>query len=106
MRKRVIDSGYTSEGSLYEGQMEQLLGAPMDRSQYKDPDEVAEAIFHALSDEIPKHRYVAVPDQREAELTIRAALARVVLLNEEQPHAYDREQLIEMLEETLDNSRR
>jgi hypothetical protein len=42
-----------------------------------------------------------VPNQREAELTLRAAIARVVQLNRDQPFAYDREALIKLLDEEL-----
>ena len=62
---------------------------------------MAEAFLHALTDEHPKRRYMVVPEQREAEITIKAAIARVVQLNEGQPYTYDREALIKMLDEAL-----
>ena len=37
-----------------------------DRSQYKDPDEVADAAMHALFAEQPKRRYIVVPNREEA----------------------------------------
>ena len=46
-------------------------------------------------------RYGFVPSRREAEMTIKAAIARVVQLNEGQPYAYDREALIRLLDEAL-----
>ena len=46
-----------------------------DRSKYKDPDEVAAAVEHALFDPQPKRRYMVVPDQHEGEITIRKQIA-------------------------------
>jgi NAD(P)-dependent dehydrogenase (short-subunit alcohol dehydrogenase family) len=76
-----------------------------DRSQLKEPDEVAEAVEHALSEAPPKPRYMVVPNQREAEFTIRRQIQRLVELNEGQPYTYDRAALIKMLDEALVGSR-
>jgi hypothetical protein len=78
-----------------------LLDSPMDRSQYKEPDEVAAAFLQALTASKPKSHSMVVPNRREAELTIKAAIARVVELNRDQPYAYDREGLIQLLDEAL-----
>jgi len=99
-QERLRGSGYTGEGSLYADFMKELLATPAEHGE-KEPDEVAAAFLHALTAEDPKLRYMVVPNQREAEITIKAALQRVVSLNEQQPYTYDREQLIEMLDEAL-----
>jgi NAD(P)-dependent dehydrogenase (short-subunit alcohol dehydrogenase family) len=101
MRERMREGGYGGEGSRWRRQIERLLAQPDDRAQYPEPDDVAAAFLHALGDEQPKRRYLVVPVAREAELTIRAALTRVVQLNEQQPFAYDRAGLIELLDEAL-----
>lgn len=72
-----------------------------DRSQYKEPDEVADAIKHALFDPNPKLRYMVVPDRKEAAMTIAASLARVAQRNENQQHAFSREELIDMLDKAI-----
>ena len=74
---------------------------PTDRAGEKEPDDVAQAFLHALSDEKPKRRFMVVPNQREAELTIKAALRRAVQLNESQPYSYDREGMIKLLDEVM-----
>jgi NAD(P)-dependent dehydrogenase (short-subunit alcohol dehydrogenase family) len=76
-----------------------------DRSKYKEPDDVAAAVAHALSDPNPKRRYLVVPEQREAEITIRKQIAQLVQLNEGHPYTYDREALVKMLDEALAKSR-
>jgi NAD(P)-dependent dehydrogenase (short-subunit alcohol dehydrogenase family) len=72
-----------------------------DRSKYKEPDEVADAVLRALSDPNPQRRYLVVPNQAEAELTIRKQIEELVQLNGSQPYSYDRKTLIEMLDAAL-----
>ena len=77
----------------------------VDRSMYKEPDEVAEAVEKALFEPGPKRRYMVVPDQHEAEVTIRKQIEQLVQLNEGQPYTYDRETLVKMLDEALSQAR-
>ncbi len=67
----------------------------------KAPDEVAAAALHALFDEQPRRRYMVTPNEGQAEFTIRAALERVVQLNEGQPYSYSRDELVALLDELL-----
>lgn len=76
-----------------------------DRSHYKPPDEVAEAVTQALFEPSPKRRYMVVPNQTEAEWTIKKAIERLVQLNEGQAYTYDREAMVRMLDEALANAR-
>lgn len=76
-----------------------------DRSNYKPPDEVAEAVTQALFEPSPKRRYMVVPNQTEAEWTIKKAIERLVQLNEGQAYTYDREAMVRMLDEALANAR-
>jgi NAD(P)-dependent dehydrogenase (short-subunit alcohol dehydrogenase family) len=77
----------------------------VDRSRFKEPDEVAAAVEQALFEPEPKRRYMVVPNQEEAELTIRKQIEQLVQLNEGQPYTYDRAALEKMLEEALSKSR-
>ena len=72
-----------------------------DRSQYPEPDAVATAVLHSLSDASPKRRYMVTPNAAEAELTIKKAIEELVQLNQDQPYSYDRKALIEMLDARL-----
>lgn len=87
-------------GDALEAEMAPLA----DRSRYPEPDDVAEAVLHFFSDAQPKHRYMVVPVQVEAELTIRKAVQELVQLNEKQKFSYDRKALIEMLDAELAKS--
>lgn len=76
-----------------------------DRSRYKQPDEVAEAVERALFEPDPKRRYMVVPNQQEAEVTIRKAIEELVQLNEGHGHTYSRDALVGMLDEALKTAR-
>ncbi len=66
-----------------------------------EPDAVAEAVLHALFDENPKARYMVVPAQDQADWTVRKAMTEMVELNQDHSFSYDRDALIEMLDEVL-----
>ena len=74
-------------------------------SQYEEPDDVAAAFAHALSDPEPKRRYLVVPLEDQARRTIQKQVAQLVELNEGHRFTFDRETLIEMLDEALAGSR-
>jgi NAD(P)-dependent dehydrogenase (short-subunit alcohol dehydrogenase family) len=67
----------------------------------KEPDEVADAILDLMTAERPKRRYMVMPNERQAQAVIEAAMRRLVQLNHDQPYAYDREGLISVLDELL-----
>lgn len=72
-----------------------------DRSQFKDPLEVALAVRQALFEAAPKRRYLVVPNAAEGERTIRTAIQELTQLNERHAYSYDREALIRMLDAAL-----
>lgn len=72
----------------------------------KDPLEVAQAVLHLMSSDKPKRRYLVTPNAQQAAVTIRAAMQRVVQLNEGQPYSYSRDELVALLEELLETNTR
>jgi NAD(P)-dependent dehydrogenase (short-subunit alcohol dehydrogenase family) len=76
-----------------------------DRSQYKPPDEVADAVLQFFTEPAPKRRYMVVPNQREAEITIRKQIEELAQLNEGHPYTYGRDELVKMLDEALAKAR-
>jgi NAD(P)-dependent dehydrogenase (short-subunit alcohol dehydrogenase family) len=73
----------------------------IDRSHHRDPIAVADAVIQALSAAQPKLRYMVAPTQAEANMTIRAAMAKVVQLNSDHEFSVDREALISTLDAVL-----
>ena len=66
-----------------------------------EPDAVSDAAMHALFAETPRRRYLVVPNQNQAESTIRKAIEELVQLNGGHEFSYDRDQLVEMLDQAL-----
>jgi len=100
MVRRMEETGYSPAGSRY-GSMLDLISGPLDRSQYQEPDDVAQAALDFMSSDSPQRRYMVVPNQMEAELTIRQVLRELAQLNHGHAYSYDRDELIQMLDETL-----
>ncbi len=102
LKKRMDSRKHSIEGSLFEEEQSQFMDrVGSDRSQYKDPDEVSDATMHALFDENPMRRYMVVPNEGEARMTIKKSMQELVQLNEWQAYKYDRDALIAMLDEVL-----
>ena len=94
---RMSDDEYFDEDSYYAEEMKEWFSRPWDRSQYKGPEEVAEAAVDAMFGDSPVRRYMVVPSEEEASWTINKAIEELVQLNEWQAYSYTREQLIEKL---------
>jgi len=101
MRERLEAAGYTGENSRYNRSMFDLFRGPVDRSHLPPPDEVAATVLEFMSTDAPKRRYLVVPNQNEAEITIRKAIEELVQLNGDHPFSYSREDLVRMLDEAL-----
>ena len=100
-RARMANSGVQRPDTRYADEWARVTDRPEDRSQYKEPDEVAAAALHALFDSNPKPRYMVVPNQEEAQWTIGEAIKELIELNERHPYSYSREQLIEMIDAAM-----
>lgn len=99
--KRMQQRGQTAEGSLYQEDFESMLERASNAPKDKEPDEVSAAFLHALFDPKPKRRYMVVPNENQAEITIKKAIEELAQLNEGQQYSYDRDALIAMLDEAL-----
>lgn len=99
---RMREKKYAQPGAHFAEEIQEWMNRPWDRSKYKGPGEVAEAAMHALSSDKPLLRYMVVPNEQEAGLTIGKALEEVAQLNEWQAYSYNRDQLVEKLEATLE----
>ncbi len=89
-------------GGEMTAEMKKAYEATAERElSYKEPDEVSAAFMHALFDDNPLRRYVVVPNAGEQEFTIRTKINELVQLNQWGPYSYSRDQLVELLDETL-----
>ena len=99
--KRMREKDYAQPGAYFAEELEEWMSRPWDRSQYKSPAEVAQAALHVMGSDKPLLRYMVVPNEREAGITIGKALQEVIQLNEWQAYSYSREQLIEKLDAAM-----
>ena len=100
--RRMKARGLSSDGSLYKEELDRMVGRiNSDEPLGGDPNEVAEAALHALFDDNPKRRYMVVPNEQQAEVTVRKAMEEMVQLNQGQKFSYGREELIRMLDELM-----
>ncbi len=100
-RMQEKSDGYVTEGSPFAEDFAKWIDRPSDRSHYKKPDEVAEAVVHALFADEPLRRYMVVPNEKEAGWTIGKQIEELVQLNEWQAYSYSREELIVMLDKAM-----
>lgn len=98
---RIAQNIEAAGGTVTAEMQEQMKAAAEREVTLKEPDAVSDAAVHALFADSPRRRYMVVPDQFEAEITIRKALEELVQLNEGHEYSYDRDQLVEMLDQAL-----
>lgn len=102
--KRRNEQDYDPAASLFADLAHELAELCKSNSfpDFPEPDQVADAVMHALFSDDPKQRYLAVNDQRQAEAMVRDVLKNLVEINSN-GHTFDysRDELVEMLDEAL-----
>lgn len=100
---RLLEQGYNPNQSRFREYVTRMYNICKERPVDTDPepDQVADAVAHALFAESPKEHYLVVPEQRQAMWTIRKAIEELVSLNEDHAFSYSRDELVQMLDEAL-----
>jgi len=101
MFARMQRRGLSVQDSLYSEELTRMLDYASRENHFKEPDEVSAALLQFLADDNPKRRYMVVPNERQAEITVRQVLTELVQLNERQAYSYGRDELVAMLDEAL-----
>ena len=106
--KNLIDRWDSSvvKGSRFERQIRGALNSMRTFESNPEPNDVADAVYDALTSPNPKMRYMVVPAQNQAALTIRKMFETLVQLNEGQKYSYDRDALVKMLDDALAKEKR
>lgn len=105
MQKRLALMESEDLPTQYKKEYKAMAGfTAVDRSHHRDPVAVAEAVTHALFSDQARFRYLVAPSQSEADLTIRAAIAKVVQLNSDHEFSVDKKALVERLSSALKTS--
>jgi NAD(P)-dependent dehydrogenase (short-subunit alcohol dehydrogenase family) len=98
---RVASAIEAEGGDVPEDVQEQIKDMAAYEVELKEPDEVSAALLHAMSATAPLRRYMVVPNEREADITIRKAIEELVQLNAWGPYSYSRDELVKILDEKL-----
>ena len=105
MIERMQASGFDIRSSRFAEALEQiraaLEGYEEPGENNPEPDDVAAAVEHALFSDTPKAHYMVVPNERQAESTIRKVIEELVRYNEGHEYSYDRDELVQMLDDEL-----
>jgi len=102
--KRRAEQGYDPNTSLFPDIAVELAALCQSENYpgFPEPDQVADAVMHALFSDNPKKRYLAVNDQRQAEAMVRDVLENLVEINSNgHTFDYERDELVKMLDEAL-----
>lgn len=97
--RRMRDRGASFETSPYKDDIEQMIGWMNGVEEGADPIAVGVAVEQALVSAQPKARYLVVPNQREADITLRKAIREMLELNHEQDYSYDEAAVLKMVQE-------
>lgn len=92
-------------GSRFEAQMRSALNSMRAFESFPPPDDVADAVYDAITNDNPKLRYLVVPAQNQAAIAIRKLVDEIVQLNSDQKFSYDRDALVKMLDDALARSK-
>lgn len=102
MQRRIDEMNNGEASSMWQAEIEKLAAfTQTDRSHHADPKPVADAVVDFLESDKPKLRYMVTPNEREAQMTIRSSLKRVLELNQDQAFAMSRDELIAALDKLL-----
>ena len=89
------------KGSRFEPQMRGTINAMRGFANNPPPDEVADAVLHAMTSSNPRMRYLVVPAQNQAAIVMRKKLEEIVQMNEGHKFSYDRDALVKMLDDAI-----
>ncbi|GAB4200293.1 MAG: SDR family oxidoreductase [Wenzhouxiangellaceae bacterium] len=102
MQQRMVQLESGERRSQYQQEIASMAGfTEVDRSHHADPKPVADAVVEFFTTSQPRLRYLVTPNEQEADFTIRRSLQRVVELNQGQPYAMSRDELIALLDQLL-----
>lgn len=100
---RITGNIEAAGGSVPEAMQEQAKQLAAQEVALDEPDDVSAALLHAVSADVALRRYMVTPNAEQAEGTVRALVRELAELNEWQQSGFERDELVEMLDEALAN---
>ena len=99
---RKMTGSYDINQDLTKKQQEELEARTEWVNSLNEPDAVAEAVMHFMTDESPRLRYMVTLIENQADRGIKASMTRMLQLNANQPFELSRDDLVAMLDELLE----
>jgi NAD(P)-dependent dehydrogenase (short-subunit alcohol dehydrogenase family) len=90
-----------AKGTPFEAAMANFARNMNNYDSYPAPDSVAAAALHAFTAAVPRPRYMVVPADNQALVTIRKAMDELVQLNQGHQFTRTRDDLVRLLDEAL-----
>ena len=94
------------KGSRFETQLRSTINSMRQFENNPPPDDVADAVLDAFTNENPKMRYLVVPVANQGAIAIRKLMDEIVQLNSDHKFSYSRDSLVKMLDDALARSKR
>jgi len=99
-RSKIIERVEKSEKQFYVQEFEAYKQLnENDEIIFPEPNSVANAIYHAITSENPKSRYLVTDNQLETDLVMNRVMTEMLQLNQQHKFNYSKERLISLLEE-------
>jgi len=102
---QILASADAGESSLGESERAEMIRTTLGNDSLQEPDDVANTVLEIMSSDSPRRRYMVTSNEQQARATLTAAMVRLLELNEGQPYSYDRDQLVELLDELLQETK-
>ncbi len=101
-KKLLENKNYWTEDTLYKRERAFFYKQLDQNQQHPDPASVGEAALHAMQSDKPRPRYMVIERLEQADRVIRRQIVKTLELNNGQKHQFDREDIIEILDEELE----
>ncbi len=103
-KKRILTEGYWAEDTRYGDERTATLAGLEQVIKGADPLPVAMAALDIMQSDTPKRRYMVVPNERQAQLTLRRNIQKMLQQNEAQQYKFDAETLSKIFSEELEKA--
>ena len=100
--KRIETRDYWKEDTQYPEARKNTLEGLAKSGDGADPQAVADAALEIMTTDKPGRRYMVVPVEQQADITIRKSFQEALQMNQHHAFSYDSETLLKMLQEEIE----
>lgn len=100
-KKLLDDTNYWTEDTLYPKEREMFFKLLTQNEHHPDPAPVGAAALHAMQSDNPRIRYMVIERVEQADRVLRRQIGKLIELNDGQAHEFDRDRLVQILDEEI-----